>query len=305
MTDWNSPDGNYQHVSLQSFITQYMQGEAEPYGSPTRPLQVFPLHMATTLMRPPTPLFRTRYNFLLLFAAGGGRQQVDNETIQLTANDVLFIREGHLNAILEIDPATQGYFIYLDNTLLPTVLDDKVLLHRFSFHPRNPVPPEVMEWLSTCCELLIGQPSDQTHLQDIQTSLLRAMLMRIADAAPAELIRPDRPSEVTMRFRELVYEHSHLHREVAFYAERLSVTQNYLNRCVKQVTGKSPKQHITEMVIQTGRAMLLDRSKTVAEVAYALNFTDAAYFGRLFRKLTGQTPTDYRAGLMHDLSGNA
>ena len=295
----------FENVSLNGFIDDYMQGQAQPFGAPSQPIQVFPLRMAVELMRPPTPLFRTQYNFLLLFTGGGGRQQVDNELITLATNEVLFIREGHLNAILEIDPATKGYFIYIDSTLLPRIVDDATLLRRFAFYPKHTVPPEVTKWLAGCCQLLADRREGGgagVHLIDIQCALLRAMMMKIADTSAAQLIRPDRPSEITMRFRELVYAHHVEQRTVRFYADRLAVTQNYLNRCVKQVTGRPPKQHINETVVQFGKVLLLDRSKTISEVAFSLNFSDAAHFGRLFRQLTGLTPSAYRAAAMHGLS---
>ncbi len=55
---------------------------------------------------------------------------MDNEIVELKANDVLFIREGHLNSIKSIDPDTEGYYIYIDNTLLSQIFTDSALLHR-------------------------------------------------------------------------------------------------------------------------------------------------------------------------------
>jgi AraC-like DNA-binding protein len=48
---------------------------------------------------------------------------------------------------------------------------------------------------------------------------------------------------------------------------------------------------------------LQDPSKDIAQVAFELHFSEPAYFGRLFRRLTQQTPTEYRAALRQGLSG--
>ncbi|MFD1873448.1 hypothetical protein [Hymenobacter bucti] len=120
-----------------------------------------------------------------------------------------------------------------------------------------------MAWLGQCCELIISQAGDQAHAEEIQTVLLRAMVLKIAQASATTLCQPDRPSEITMRFKELVYEQVATHREVAFYASALAVSENYLNRCVRQLTQKPPKQHLNELVILRSKILLQDRARTL------------------------------------------
>lgn len=279
-----------------------MQNSARPIGGESKLIQIFPLGVATELIRTPTPLFKTRYNFLLIFSRGGGVQQVDNEIFELATNDVLFIREGHLNAIKAIDPATEGYFIYIDNELLPDIFTDKGILNQFSFYPKHSVSDAIMRWLITCCTLMVAPSDTQAHTEHIQCALMHALIMKIANFSSETRSQPDRQSEITMLFKELVYENAISHRDVGYYADQLSITQNYLTRCVKQVTNKSPKQHLNDMAVHYGKALLLDQSKTVSEIAFALNFSEPAYFSRLFKQITGQSPSAYRESVLHDLS---
>jgi AraC-like DNA-binding protein len=80
------------------------------------------------------------------------------------------------------------------------------------------------------------------------------------------------------------------------------VSENYLNRCVKYTTNKPPKQHINEVVIYHSKVLLQDPNKDISQISYDLNFTDPSYFGRLFKQLTRQSPTEYRNSIRHDLS---
>ena len=125
---------NFDIVNFEGFIDQYMGTDTEPFVFQLGAIQVYPLSMATSFIRAPTPLFRARYNFLLLFLNGGGEQQIDNEVIKLVANDALFIREGHLNAIKSIEPATDGYYIHIDNAFLPQSSIDRALLNHLTFY---------------------------------------------------------------------------------------------------------------------------------------------------------------------------
>jgi AraC family transcriptional regulator, transcriptional activator of pobA len=294
---------NYDVVTLQRFVDRYLESPADAFAFQKSAVQIYPLSLAAARIKPPTPLFKAEYSFLLLFLSGGGQQQVDNETLDLRATDVLFIREGHLNAIKSIDEGTQGYYIHLENRLLPRIFTDSALLHRLTFYPKHTVSATDMAWLGQCCELVISQGGDQGYAEEIQCALLRAMVLKVAEASATTLCQPDRPSEITMRFRELVYEHVTTNREVAFYASVLAVSENYLNRCVRQLTSKPPKQHINEMVILRSKVLLQDRSRDIAQVAEALSFADPSYFGRLFKQVARQTPSDYRNALLHGLSG--
>ena len=294
---------NFNKVNFAGFVTQYMQANAETLVFQSSPVQIYPLSIAPSLIKTPTPLFRAEYNFLLLFLNGGGEQQVDNEILELEPNDVLFIREGHLNAIKSIHPQTEGYFIYIDSTLLPQIFINRALLNRFTFYPKHSVSKYEMEWLCKCCELIFLQDKVTTYDTEICTSLLKAMVMKMAEASPATFFKTDRQSEVTILFKELLYENFIHKRNVKFYADLLSVSENYLNRCVNYVTAKPPKQHINELVIYQSKILLQDYSKDISQVAFELNFSDPSYFGRLFKQVTNQTPTQYRALLMQDSSG--
>lgn len=288
---------NYEVVTLQGFVDRYLDSPPDAFTFQQSAIQVYPLSLAVARMQPPTPLFKAEYSFLLLFRTGGGQQQVDNETLDLHANDVLFIREGHLNAIKSIAEGTQGYYIHLENALLPRIFSDSALLHRLTFYPKHSVSSADMAWLNQCCELVLGQPGNQGYAEEIQCALLRAMVLKVAQASATTLCQPDRPSELTMRFKELVYEHVTTTREVGFYASALAVSENYLNRCVRQLSGKPPKQHLNEMVVLRSKVLLQDRTKDIAQISVELNFADPSYFGRLFKQVTRQTPTDYRKAL--------
>lgn len=293
----------YDVVTFEGFVDRYMNTRPAAFAFQPRPAQIYPLSVAEARIKPPTPLFKAEYSFLLLFRAGGGQQQVDNELLDLHANDVLFIREGHLNAIKSIAPGTEGYYLHLPSAVLPRIFPDRALLHRLTFHPKHAVSPAAMDWLCQCCALLLRSADGPAALEnDIQVALLQAVVLKVASAAPSTLCQPDRPSEITMRFKELAYEHVATTREVAYYASALAVSENYLGRCVLQLTRKSPKQHLNELVVLRSKVLLQDRTQDIAQVAAALNFPDPSYFGRLFKQVTGQTPTDYRRALLHGLS---
>ncbi len=78
------------------------------------------------------------------------------------------------------------------------------------------------------------------------------------------------------------------------YANSLHVHVNYLNRAVKEVTGKPTTAHIIERIVSEAKALLQHTDWTIAEIAYALGFAYPTYFNNYFKRVTGTTPTSFR-----------
>ena len=78
------------------------------------------------------------------------------------------------------------------------------------------------------------------------------------------------------------------------FAGALSVHVNYLNRSVKEVTGKPTSVHIAERIAAEAKALLQHTNWSVADIAYGLGFEYPTYFNNYFKRVTGLTPKDYR-----------
>src|SRR5215210_3071728 len=79
------------------------------------------------------------------------------------------------------------------------------------------------------------------------------------------------------------------------YAKSLAVHVNYLNRSVKEVTGKPTTAHISERIISEAKALLQHTDWNIADVAYALGFEYPTYFNNYFKRITGTNPKALRA----------
>ena len=78
------------------------------------------------------------------------------------------------------------------------------------------------------------------------------------------------------------------------YAKNLNVHANYLNRAVKEVTGKPTTVHISERIISEAKALLQHTDWNIADIAYALGFKYPTYFNNFFKKITGTNPKSLR-----------
>jgi len=86
-------------------------------------------------------------------------------------------------------------------------------------------------------------------------------------------------------------------------ADNLSVTTNNLYNIVKEFSGVSPKEFITNRLMLEAQRKLFYSETSVKELAYELGFSDPDYFSKLFKKNTGKSVTQFVESIQ-DLSGN-
>ncbi|HPA24769.1 MAG TPA: helix-turn-helix domain-containing protein, partial [Candidatus Cloacimonas sp.] len=59
--------------------------------------------------------------------------------------------------------------------------------------------------------------------------------------------------------------------------------------------GKTAGAWINEMLLLESKVRLQDKSQSIAQIAYDLNFSDPSHFGKFFKKHTGASPLEYKS----------
>lgn len=97
------------------------------------------------------------------------------------------------------------------------------------------------------------------------------------------------------RFLQLVNRHCREQRGMAFYADKLCLTERYMGTVVRQTSGVTAKEWIDRAVITAAKVMLRHGNLQVAEIADQLHFANPSFFCKYFKRLVGCTPQEYRA----------
>jgi AraC-like DNA-binding protein len=79
------------------------------------------------------------------------------------------------------------------------------------------------------------------------------------------------------------------------YADRLAVHVNYLNKRLKESTGKTTTEFISDRIIQEAKILLKQTKWNVSEISYALGFEEIAHFSNFFKRKTTFTPLEFRS----------
>lgn len=103
-----------------------------------------------------------------------------------------------------------------------------------------------------------------------------------------------RKEEVFNKFMDLLLKNYKKQHEVAFYAEKLFITPQYLTMIIKSLTGKTTNKWIDDTLILEARKMLKTTQTPIQQIADYLNFSDQSTFGKFFKKYQGVSPVEYR-----------
>ena len=129
-------------------------------------------------------------------------------------------------------------------------------------------------------------------------SLARKDLPIVLVDPGAVLRRPEAAGDDQMIDRARTYLAAHIHEGAGLeqVALELRVSASHLSRKFRQVTGTTFMDYATRLRIDRAKALLSSGLYSVKEVSALLGFVDQAYFARVFRRLEGQSPNDFKSG---------
>lgn len=155
------------------------------------------------------------------------------------------------------------------------------------------------EQLETILDLLqqeYSQPARTGRAQMLGSlmKLLAIWLERNASQRHFSGNQQDRKGEYLNRFNDLINRDFRQHRKVESYARELGITAPYLNNLCQNLVQRSALQLVHDRLLLEAKRELIYTVMSVSEIAYALGFQDPGYFNRFFKRITGQTPKQFR-----------
>ena len=78
-------------------------------------------------------------------------------------------------------------------------------------------------------------------------------------------------------------------------AGALNVSTFHFCRIFKQATGLTFVAYVSRLRVEKAKLLLQDKNLRISEIAYEVGFQSLTHFNRIFRKLVGSSPTEYRS----------
>ena len=203
------------------------------------------------------------------------------------------------------DPQLEGLVLIFEEPFLLSFFNDPHFLERFAYLQPDRTSPFLLpdttlqERLHHLLSLMKMEIDDSRNKdQHILRAMLYEMLMLLNRAESTDdcgqPMKEISVSRYVEQFIQAVNEQYILRHDVEYYADKLCITSNYLNKIVRQTLGTTAKLHIHKKVLEEAQRLLKYTTLTVTEIAERLHFDSSSYFTRFFKKQTGLTPLQYR-----------
>ncbi|HEX4140181.1 MAG TPA: helix-turn-helix domain-containing protein [Candidatus Methylacidiphilales bacterium] len=122
-------------------------------------------------------------------------------------------------------------------------------------------------------------------------------LSAVANECLVQNERHDPP--LVHRARKIIAEKAGGELTLSQLAHALNVSTFYFCKMFKKATGLTFTEYVTRTRIEKAKKLLLDPRVRISEAAYDSGFTSVTHFNRSFRRVAGESPTQYRKALAH------
>ena len=130
---------------------------------------------------------------------------------------------------------------------------------------------------------------------------LKELLIRLMQTQARSLILDNYHKHTsTNRFAAVVkYIKTHIHEEITI--DQLSsiccMSRPNFFRCFKREFGISPVEFILNERVKAAKQLLMNADVTITQACYAIGINNLSYFFKLFKRIEGQTPNEFRKNL--------
>lgn len=247
---------------------------------------------------------RHNYYEVFFFLEGSGTHFIDFENYNISTHSIHFVSPGQVHMV-QRGLGSYGYVILFSRDFYYMNLKNNDILFELPFLNNNTARPildlsetDFSGFLQLVKEMEKEFMNGGKLNEEIIRSYLNIFLVQskryFERYEDGYFAKDSSASSLFQRFRILLENNfSNLHKPCD-YAEKLSITEKYLNEVTKNLVGKTVSEIIQERLILESKRLLLHSDLSFKEIGYFLNFEDPSYFTRFFKKNTGQTLSQFR-----------
>lgn len=244
--------------------------------------------------------YRLTEGRIALFLKGSATTHVRLQTFHIVAPAVVILSPGVIAQIEEISEDEQARFLVFRNDFVSETKSFD-LLQRYLNGMLNvllPLKEEearcVDQFYQTIWQTLQTKGWQREAVRHVLFALFHYLSCLLQEQMLYEEKHLSRQEYIFNQFIQLVNQYANQERNVSFYADKLCLTTRYLNSLVRQASNRTVMDWINESVVIEAKVLLKYSDKLIYQVADELNFPNASFFSKFFKRMTGMTPQAYQ-----------
>lgn len=251
--------------------------------------------------RVPLQRDRTLYKFIWV-QSGTLTIEVDHIPMQLGKDEIITLTPLHHLEVKEIDGE---YLTFLFNSNFYCIFghDNEVSCNGFLFYgSSNVMKLKLSEAESSNLHDIVRIFRQESAIHDnLQEEMLRIVLKRFIITCTRIARREfevgpenEKAFDIIRRYYVLVDQHFRKKKQVQDYADILCRSPKTLSNLFSSCNQPSPLRVIHERIEAEAKRLLLFTKKSAKEISDLLGFEDQAAFSRFFKKMTGESVSEYK-----------
>ena len=239
------------------------------------------------------------YEELIVGVTGSLEHFIDFRTEVMDAPFVSFVTKGKVHRVRPTskDGACDMWVLRFKSEFIPETTFQLYSL----YHGNANIPMQEARCfvrLTLLCEMIageMGQPDpDLAVVRQLLSTLFTLISSERRKLQPEEAPLPASHDETFRNFLRILEENFRQEHEVEFYASQLFMSVRNLNLITQNILQQSVSRIIETRKLIEAKNLLISTDKPVSEIGFELGYEEKAYFTRVFKKNTGQTPTEFR-----------
>jgi YesN/AraC family two-component response regulator len=150
--------------------------------------------------------------------------------------------------------------------------------------------------LDNLAELLLAAV-DGFDIEEMQT-ILEQMLDEVFDAF-SEKKQSEGIHQTVMRVKEFIDQNYFDNLWLTGLSQTFSIESSYLSKTFKHVVGENIMLYISKVRVEKAKNLLCENKLNITDIASMVGYDDYSYFSRVFRKITGISPREYKEKQNH------
>ncbi|MFA5815455.1 MAG: helix-turn-helix transcriptional regulator [Bacteroidales bacterium] len=236
---------------------------------------------------------------LLIGIEGGIEHFIDFKKATFRSPFVSFVTKGKMHRL--VPRLADGKFSIWAITFRSEFIPETTFQLYSYYHDHANLqlqPGESFNRMTAICDMMLFEMHQPVPDYAIVRHLLSALFTMIeserrkSEPAVADLVNTQ---NITFKnFLQILENNFRRPEGVEFYADKLFMSARNLNLICQNILQKSVSEIIETRKLIEAKNLLIHTDKNVSEIGYELGYNEKAYFTNVFKKKSGQTPTEFR-----------